>query len=71
MSIQIELRADFFPVGEASFLDSWHMTNQIWAMLSDVVSEWEVHFFRDESELWQDSKWDDIQLFEKQRGYNN
>lgn len=63
MSIQIEFRADFVPVGEASFLDPWYMANQIWAMLSDVISQWEIDLFRDERELWQDSERNDIQLF--------
>lgn len=62
MCVQVKLRANFIPVGEASFLDSWHMAGQIWAVLVDVVSQWEVHFFWDESELWQDSERDDIQL---------
>lgn len=67
MSIQIKFRANFLPIGEASFLDSWHMADQIWAMLSDVISEWEVDFFRDESELWQHSKRDNIQLFRENK----
>lgn len=65
MSIQVEFRADFIPVGEASFLDSWYMADQILAILSDVVSEWEVNFLRDVNELWQHSKRNDIQLFMK------